>query len=124
MLDANRSYTVAGWVQTSSGRVNTTVNQSLDFSNTNDFALTNYRQQTRNDQRITTVTTTVDSTGTHARTVDEQDPLTAVEMFQQPPATDFFTLPAQVKQSKVLCYHRTIHAAQGYVTSDSANDTC
>jgi hypothetical protein len=176
-LDANRSYTVAGWVQTSSGRVNTTVTQSLDFSNTNDFALTNYREQTRNDQRITTVTTTVDSTGTHARTVDEQDPLTAVEMFQQPLSADFFTLPAQVAQSKVLsvqsvdngattftsnlanttdgagilseynsgeyrladgtdeqdydytdssqlCYHRTIHAAQGYVSADSATDTC
>jgi hypothetical protein len=176
-LDANRTYTTAGWVQTSSGRVTTTVDQSLDFSNTNDFALTNYREQTRNDQRLTTVTTTVDPTGTHVRTVDEQDPLTAVEMFQQPQSANFFTLPAQVTQSKVLslqavdngattvtsnltnatqgagilseydsgeyrlangtdeqeydytdsshlCYHRTIHAAQGYVTSDSANDTC
>ena len=101
-LTANRSYTIAGWVQTSSGRVDTTVTQSLGFTNTNDFALTNYREQTRNDQRITTATTTVDPTGTHARTVDEQDPLTAVEMFQQPPSTDFFTLPAQVTQSKIL----------------------
>jgi hypothetical protein len=101
-LTANRSYTIAGWVQTSSGRVDTTVTQSLGFTNTNDFALTNYREQTRNEQRITTAITTVDATGTHARTVDEQDPLTAVEMFQQPPSTDFFTLPAQVTQSKIL----------------------
>ncbi len=120
-LTANRSYTIAGWVQTSSGRVDTTVTQTLGFTNTNDFALTNYREQTRNDQRITTATTTVDPTGTHARIVDEQDPLTAVEMFQQPPSTDFFTLPAQVTQSKILSVQNVDNGTTTF--SSNLNDT-
>ena len=120
-VTANRSYTIAGWVQTSSGRVDTTVTQTLGFTNTNDFALTNYREQTRNDQRITTATTTVDPTGTHARTVDEQDPLTAVEMFQQPPSTDFFTLPAQASQSKILSLQNVDNGATTF--SSNLNNT-
>jgi hypothetical protein len=106
-LAAQRSYTIAGWVETSAGRLTTTVTRSLDFSNTNDFTLTNFRQQTRNDQELKTVTTTADASGTHVSTVDEQDPLTAVEMFQQPSSADFFTLPAHVTQSKLLSVSRS-----------------
>jgi Peptide N-acetyl-beta-D-glucosaminyl asparaginase amidase A len=105
-LDAQRSYTIAGWVDTSTGRVTTAVTRSLDFSNTNDFTLTNFRQQTGNDQELKTVTTTTDASGTHVGTVDEHDPLTAVEMFQQPSSADFFTLPAHVTQSKLLSVSR------------------
>jgi hypothetical protein len=105
-LTAQRRYTIAGWVDTSAGRVSTTVTSSLDFSNTNDFTLINYRQQTWNQQELRTVTTTTDGSGTHVHTVDEQDPLTAVEMFQQPPSTDSFTLPAQVTQAKLLSESR------------------
>jgi hypothetical protein len=101
-LTAKRAYTIAGWVDTSAGRVTTTVTRNLDFSNTNVFTLTDFRQQTRNDQELKTVTTTTDASGRHVRTVDEQDPLTAVEMFQQPTSTDFFMLPAHVTQSKLL----------------------
>lgn len=101
-LTAQRGYTISGWVETSAGRVTTSVTRSLDFTNTNVFTLTNYRQQTRNAQHLHTVTTTTGTSGTQVRTVDEQDPLTAVEMFQQPPTAGFFTLPAQVSQAKLL----------------------
>jgi hypothetical protein len=101
-LDAQRQYTISGWVQTSAGRVTTTVSRTLDFANTNDFTLQNFRQQTRSDQTLSTVTTTSDSAGTRVDTVAEQDPLTAVEMFQQPPGRDSFSLPAHVTQSKIV----------------------
>jgi hypothetical protein len=101
-LTARRSYTIAGWVESSAGRVSTTVTRSLDFANTNVFTLTNFRQQTDNQQEVKTITTTTNASGTHVRTIDEQDPLSAVEMFQQPTSADFFTLPAHVTQSKLL----------------------
>lgn len=101
-LNAHRSYAISGWVQTSSGRVTTTVARTLTFANTNVFTLKNYRQQTRSDQTLRTVTTTTDATGTHVDTVNEEDPLTAVEMFQEPPSKDSFMLPAHVTQSKIV----------------------
>ena len=116
-LNASRSYAVSGWVQTSSGRVTTTVRRTLTFANTNVFTLKNYRQQTRNNQTLRTVTTTTDASGTHVDTVDEQDPLTAVEMFQQPPRKDSFTLPAHVTQSKIINETMTSHNATTFSSS-------
>jgi hypothetical protein len=114
---AQRSYRISGWVLTSTGRVTTTVTSSLDFTNTNVFTLTDYRQQTRSQQRLSTTTTTTDGAGTHVRTVVEQDPLTAEEMFQQPTSTDFFTLPAQVTQSKLVSESRVDNGATTFSSS-------
>ncbi len=110
-VSARRSGTLSGWVQTPSGRVTTTITTSLSFANTNVFELRNYRQQTTSNQTLETVTTTQGPSGTEVSITKEQDPLTAVEMFQQPTRTNWFLLPAHVVASKTV------------VTSQSENGT-
>lgn len=112
-LDAHRSGTLSGWVQTSAGKVTTTVATTLDFANTNAFNLQNYRQQTTSDQTVDTVTTVTGPAGTEVRHSHEEDPLSAVEMFQLPPSTTWFMLPAQVVAAKLV----TISDARDGVTT-------
>jgi hypothetical protein len=121
-LDAHRSDTVAGWVQTSAGRVTTTVNSSLSFANTNVFTLKNFRQQTSSDETLDTVTTVAGPAGTFVDHTREEDPLSAVEMFQQPLSANWFMLPAQVTQSKLLSVSESTNGTQTF-SSNLANTT-
>lgn len=119
-LDAHRSGTISGWVQTSAGKVTTTVTTSLDFTNTNVFSLQNYRQQTTSDQTLDTTTTVTGPAGTEVRHSHEEDPLSAVEMFQQPPGTNSFMLPAQVTATKTVTMSDAHDGATTFTSSLSS----
>jgi hypothetical protein len=115
---ASRSYTISGWVQTSHGRVTTAVNRSLGFTNSNNLAIQNYRQNTTNDQTLSTVTTTTDSSGTTRHAVNEADDLAAQDMFQlTPPHSDYWELPARVTLTKTLAVSDSANGATTFSSS-------
>lgn len=121
-LSAHHSYEVSGWVQTPAGRVTTTVDTTLGFSNTNVFTLQNYRQQTTDEQSLSTLVSVRGPSGTSTRQVRENDSLSAVDMFALPPSTDFFVLPAHVSLSKDLSVDDTTDGSTVF-SSHLANTT-
>jgi Peptide N-acetyl-beta-D-glucosaminyl asparaginase amidase A len=98
---ASRPLRVSGYVDTSAGRVTTTVDQTFGFSNTQELNLTNFLENLTHDQTIDTVTTTTDPSGTTVRDVSESYPIRMRSLFQVPEQgqKDFFNLPAGVEQS-------------------------
>jgi hypothetical protein len=98
---ASRHLTVAGYVDTSAGRIVTTVEQTLGFANKQELDLTNFLENVAHDETIETVTTTKGPTGTTVRRVSESYPIRMRSLFQVPQQgrKDFWELPAGVEQS-------------------------
>jgi hypothetical protein len=98
---ASRHLTVSGYVDTSAGRVTTTVDQSFGFANKQELNLTNFLENVTHDETIDTVTTTSGPGGTTVRRVSEAYPIRMRSLFQVPEQgqKDFFNLPAGVEQS-------------------------
>jgi hypothetical protein len=99
--NASRHLNVSGYVDTSSGRVTTTVDQTFGFSNQQELDLTNFLENLTHDETIDTVTTTASPSGTTVRRVSESYPIRMRSLFQVPQQgqKDFFNLPAGVEQS-------------------------
>jgi len=98
---ASRHLTVAGYVDTSAGRIATSVDQTFGFANKQELDLTNFLENVTNDETISTVTTTASPAGTTVRRVDESYPIRMRSLFQVPQQgqKDFWELPAGVEQS-------------------------
>jgi hypothetical protein len=98
---ASRHVTTSGYVDTSAGRITTTVDQSFGFRNKQELDLTNFLENLTHDETIETVTTTTDPTGTTVRRVSESYPIRMRSLFQVPEQgqKDFWNLPAGVEQS-------------------------
>lgn len=176
---ASRHLNVSGYVDTSAGRITTTVDQTFGFSNKQELDLTNFLENVTHDETIDTVTTTTGPDGTTVHRVSDSYPIRMRSLFQIPQQgqKDFFRLPAGVGQSlqrstsltvngtqtfsswlddtvnasgllsrtsdgvttmsggrdsedyiasdsSGACYHHTISAAQGWVTSDQLLKSC
>ena len=61
-VGSNRSFTISGWVNTSHGRVETTVNQTVDFLSKQEFDV-NATTDTQNAQQTSTLDSTVTTDG-------------------------------------------------------------
>ena len=69
-VGSNRSFAISGWANTSHGRVETTVNQTVDFLSTQEFDV-NANTDDQNAQQTTTLDSTVTTTGgAYAGTVE------------------------------------------------------
>lgn len=71
-------FVISGYVNTSHGKVTTTVDQAIDFSNRQYFKITPtiYIQNIRQQTNIKSITGTKDKNGTHRVAVSQQWPLT------------------------------------------------
>ena len=99
-FSAARSLTVAGYVDTSGGRVTTTVHEDFAFASHQVLDLVNFRENIQQTESITSTTTTVFPDGS-VRVASEADsyPITLASAFIIPPGSDgFFQLPAHVDQ--------------------------
>jgi hypothetical protein len=98
---ASRHLNVSGYVDTSAGRITTTVDQTFGFSNRQELNLTNFLENVSHDETIDTATTTAGPDGTTVRRVSESYPIRMRSLFQIPEhgQQDFFNLPAGVEQS-------------------------
>lgn len=120
---ASRSYTVSGSVDTSHGRVTTTVQSTLGFDNDNNLTVQNYRQNTTDDETLDTVTTTSDGAGTRRHEEHETDHVLAQDMFQEtPPHADHWQLPAHVTLTKTLSVRDSANGTPTFA-SDLSNTT-
>lgn len=61
-VGANRSFTISGWVNTSHGRIETTVNQTANFLSEQEFVV-NATTFTQNAQQTSTLDSTITTTG-------------------------------------------------------------
>ena len=61
-VGSNRSFTISGWVNTSQGRIETTVDQTVDFLSTQEFNV-NASADVQNAQQTSTLDSTVTTTG-------------------------------------------------------------
>lgn len=99
---ASRTTTVSGYVDTSSGRVTTTIQQSMYFTNNQALNLVNYLENLKGTETITTTTTTVFSYGTTIiTTVSDSYPIAVTSAFIIPVGTGDevgYILPATVHQ--------------------------
>lgn len=123
---ASRSLTIAGYVDTSSGRLTTTVHQQLAFTNDQVLNLINFRENLKGTETITTMTSAVDQDGTKVTTVGESYPIALTSMFMVPasvadpnanPATLKFILPATVDQSFDRTLARSVNGATMFSAS-------
>jgi hypothetical protein len=67
---ASRDVSASGYVDTSDGRITTTVEQTFGFANKQELNLTNFLENVTHDETIDSVTTTAPS-GTTVRHVSE-----------------------------------------------------
>jgi hypothetical protein len=81
---ASRHDIVSGYVDTSAGRITTTVDQTFSFGNKQELDLTNFLENLTNEETVDTVTTTAGPSGTTVRRVDESYPITMRSIFQVP----------------------------------------
>jgi len=75
---SGHNFTIAGYVNTSSGTVTTTLSQNINFSNVQDFTITGttYEQDIAQGTTIAANTTVVDSAGTHVDNRTSNWPMT------------------------------------------------
>jgi hypothetical protein len=99
---ASHDITVAGYVNTPAGRVVTSIQQSLAFSNDQVWNLVNFLENVRQTETFSTTITTTDASGhTTVHTVADSFPLTMSSAFQIPQkgnGTEFI-LPATIDQT-------------------------
>jgi hypothetical protein len=98
---ASRHVVTSGYVDTSAGRITTTVDQQFGFANQQQLDLTNFLENLTHTETIGTTTTTSGPSGTTVRRVAESYPIRMRSLFQVPEQgqKDFFNLPAGVEQS-------------------------
>jgi hypothetical protein len=98
---ASRHVVTSGYVDTSAGRITTTVDQTFGFANKQELDLTNFLENLTHSETIDTVTTTSTPSGTTVRRVSESYPIRMRSLFQVPQQgqKDFFRLPAGVEQA-------------------------
>jgi hypothetical protein len=120
---ASRHLTASGYVDTSAGRITTTVEQTFDFANKQELNLTNFLENVTHDETIDTVTTTTAPGATTVRRVSESYPIRMRSLFQIPEQgqKDFFNLPAGVEQSLQRQTTITVNGSQTF--SSRLDDT-
>jgi hypothetical protein len=113
---ASRHLSVSGYVDTSAGRITTTVDQTFGFSNRQELDLTNFLENVTHDQTIDTVTNTTGPGGTTVRRVSESYPIRMRSLFQTPEQgqQDFWNLPAGVEQSLERQTDVSVNGAQTF----------
>ena len=116
---ASRHLSVSGYVDTSAGRITTSVDQTFGFGNKQELDLTNFLENLTHDETIDTVTTTSAPASTTVRRVSESYPLRMRSLFQVPEQgqKDFFRLPAGVEQSLVRNTTVTVNGVQTFASS-------
>jgi hypothetical protein len=116
---ASRDVSASGYVDTSAGRITTTVDQTFGFANKQELDLTNFLENVTHDETIDSVTTTSAPSGTIVRHVSESYPLRMRSLFQVPEQgqKDFFRLPAGVDQSLVRSTTVTVNGVQAFASS-------
>ena len=125
---SSRSLTITGYVDTSSGRVTTSITQNFQFTNDQVLDLINFVENLKSTETITTTTTVSGPSGTSIVTVADSYPIAMTSMFQIPgalassgnPATLKFILPATVDQSFI---RTTTTNTNGNISTASISDT-
>jgi Peptide N-acetyl-beta-D-glucosaminyl asparaginase amidase A len=125
---SSRSLTITGYVDTSSGRVTTTVTQNFQFTNDQVLDLINFVENLKGTETITTTTTVSGPSGTSIVTVADSYPIAMASLFQIPgflassgnPATFNFILPATVDQSFI---RTTTTNTNGQIFTSSISDS-
>jgi Peptide N-acetyl-beta-D-glucosaminyl asparaginase amidase A len=122
---ASRHDVVSGYVDTSAGRIRTTVDQTFGFQNKQELDLVNFLENLTHGETIDTVTTTSGPGGTTVRRVSESYPITMRSIFQVPHqgAADFFNLAAGVQQALDRTTTVAVDGVQTFAASlsDSVN---
>jgi peptide N-acetyl-beta-D-glucosaminyl asparaginase amidase A len=122
---ASRHDIVSGYVDTSAGRITTTVDQTFGFQNRQELDLVNFLENLTHGETVDTVTTTSGPGGTTVRRVSESYPITMRSIFQVPHqgAADFFNLAAGVQQALDRTTTISVNGAQTFAASlsDSVN---
>jgi hypothetical protein len=113
---ASRHLAVSGYVDTSAGRVTTSVEQTFGFRNKQEFNLTNFLENLTHEETIDTTTTTTTPGGTTVRDVADSYPIRMRSLFQTPEQgqKDFWELPAGVEQSLQRKTTVTVNGAQTF----------
>ena len=113
---ASRHLVVSGFVDTSAGRITTTVDQTFGFGNKQELDLTNFLENLTHTDTIDTATTTSSPSGTTVRRVSESYPIRMRSLFQVPQQgqKDFFRLPAGVEQSLQRSTTVSVNGAQTF----------
>ena len=125
---SSRSLAIAGYVDTSAGRVTTSISQQFTFTNNQVLDLINFLENLKGTETITSTTTTTGPSGTSTVTVADSYPIAMTSMFQIPgalaasgnPSTLKFILPATVDQSFT---RTTTTNNNGQVSTTSISDT-
>jgi peptide N-acetyl-beta-D-glucosaminyl asparaginase amidase A len=125
---SSRSLTITGYVDTSSGRVTTTVTQNFQFTNDQVLDLINFVENLKGTEMITTSTMVSGPSGTSILTVADSYPIAMTSLFQIPgflassgnPATFNFILPATVDQSFI---RTTTTNTNGEIFTSSVSDS-
>ncbi len=125
---SSRTLEITGYVDTSQGRVTTSISQSFTFTNNQVLDLINFVENLKGTETITTTTTTTSPSDTSTVTVADSYPISMSSLFQIPgaldasgnPATLKFILPATVDQSFI---RTTTTNDNGRITASSITDT-